>query len=75
MPIELKRWFQILCGFLGISIAIACWLVVKSFVPEGEAGARLALLLLLVGAGMGISRLMEMFLPPLLVRLFPQLEQ
>lgn len=74
MPIELKRWFQILCGFLGVGIAIACWLVVKSFVPEGAAGARLALLLLLVGAVMGISRLMELFLPPVLVRLLPRLE-
>ena len=74
MPLELRKWFQASFGLLSIVLAFVCWLIVRSSLPASAEGAQLALALLFIGATTGFFNLLRIFMPLLIVKLWPGIE-
>lgn len=74
MPLELRKWFQILTGVLGLIAGWTCWFYVSAGLGSQAYGARLALILLVLGAILGFGRLLTLFLPPILTKIWPTLD-
>ena len=73
-PLELRKWFQILCYLLGLALAGSCYWVLRPLAQDQTTGVQLALSLLLIGALNGFERILTLFLPILLVKLWPRIE-
>lgn len=74
VPIERRKWFVFLIGFISIAGAGVCFFVVRSALPSEATGAHVALALLFMGATSGFVTVLNLFLPLLLVKLWPGLE-
>lgn len=74
MPLELRKWFQILTSVLGLVAGWTCWYYVSSALGSQASSARLALILLVLGAISGFGRLLTLFLPPVLTKIWPTLD-
>ena len=74
-PIEHRRWFNMLVSILGVSIALICLIVVRMQIPKSEQHVQLALALLFIGAVSGFIALFRLFLPLILLKIWPKLEE
>jgi hypothetical protein len=74
VPVERRKWFILLIGFIGLAGAGVCLLVVRSALPSEAQGAHIALTLLFIGAMSGFVTILNLLLPLLLVKLWPGLE-
>ena len=73
-PLEFRRWFQLVVVLLSFAIAFPCFWVLRSAVPQAEDGLQICLLVLFVGAFAGFDRLLTLFLPIVIFKLWPQIE-
>lgn len=73
-PVECRRWFSFLVGFIALAVAVTCLQVVRSVLPTQADGAHWALTLLFVGAVNGFVHVLKLLLPLLLIKLWPELE-
>jgi hypothetical protein len=74
-PLEYKRWFNITVTILGASIALVCMLMIRSYIPKTDQHTQFALALLFIGAVSGFVGLLRLFLPLILVKVFPKLDE
>lgn len=74
VPIERRKWFVLLIGFIGIAGAGVCLLVVRSALPSEAQGPHVALALLFMGAMSGFVTALNLLLPLLLLKVWPGLE-
>ncbi|MFZ6747760.1 hypothetical protein [Undibacterium sp. Ren11W] len=74
MPIELRKWFQLTVGAISILVSIVCWLSIRSYIPASDVGAQIAASVLQIAAIPGFFQLFRIFLPLLLVKLWPGME-
>lgn len=74
-PLELRKWFNVLVALLGIATAVICLLVVRSSLPAAALSAHIALTLLFVGAMGGFVTVLRLFLPFLVVKIWPSIEE
>ena len=74
MPIELRRWFQAFIGALSLLITGSCLLLVRSALPAGADAASIGVSILFIAAIPGWIQIFRMFLPLLLVKLWPSLD-
>lgn len=75
MPIELRKWFQIFIGVLSLLLSILCLLAIRSALPESATLALAALCALFIGAISGFYNLFRVFLPLIMLRLWPGIEK
>ncbi|MBR7778430.1 hypothetical protein [Undibacterium rugosum] len=75
MPLELRRSFQITTGVLGLGLSMLCYWLIRDSVAPMQGGAAMALSILFIAAVPGFQRLLVLFLPLLLVKLFPSLDR
>jgi hypothetical protein len=73
-PIEFRKWFQFAVVFLSLAIAGPCFWALHSAIQGKEESLQLFLLVLFIGAIFGFTRLLTMFTPILLTKLWPQVE-
>ena len=73
-PLEFRRWFQLVAVLLSLAIALPCFWVLRSALPQAEDGLQIFLLVLFVGAFAGFDRLLTLFLPIVILKLWPQIE-
>ena len=74
-PLEHRRWFNMLVSILGVSIALVCLIVVRMQIANSEQHVQLALALLFIGAVSGFIALFRLFLPLILLKIWPKLEE
>jgi hypothetical protein len=74
VPLELRKWFQILTAVLGLVAAFTCWFFVYSAIEPRAAGGQLALFFLVMGASSGFGRFFTTFLPLFLPRIWPGID-
>ena len=74
-PLEHRRWFNMLVSILGVSIALVCFIVVRMQIAKSEQYVQLALALLFIGAVSGFIALFRLFLPLILLKIWPKLEE
>lgn len=74
MPIELRKWFQIFIVVLSFLLSILCVLVIRASLPETASAAQGALVALFIGAISGFYNLFRLFLPLILAKLWPGIE-
>ena len=75
MLLENRKWFQLMAG--GIGLVAAClsfWIARSAFSVDASESAKFALALLMLGAISGFSRLLTIFLPLFLPKIFPSLD-
>jgi len=75
MLLENRKWFQLMAG--GIGLVAAClsfWVARSAFPIDASESAKFALTLLMLGAISGFSRLLTIFLPFFLPKIFPSLD-
>ena len=72
--IEQRKWFIASVGLLSLLASTACLLVVRSALPESAVGAETALALMFIGAVSGFARLLTLFIPLLILKLWPGIE-
>ncbi|MBC3933041.1 hypothetical protein [Undibacterium curvum] len=75
MPIELRRSFQITTGVLGLALSMLCYWLIRDGAAPMQGGAALSLSIMFIAAVPGFQRLLVLFLPLLLVKLFPRLDR
>lgn len=75
MPLELRRWLQILTAGSGVLAACACWYVVDPALNTRADSVRLPLLALTIGSVVGFGRLLGIFLPLILTKIWPRLDR
>lgn len=75
MPLECRKWFQVLTAGLGFVAACSCWFFISSALEPHAIGARFALFLLVLGAIRGVERLLTTFLPLILTKIWPRLDR
>jgi hypothetical protein len=63
MPLELRKWFQIFTGVLGIATAAVCWFIVRSALAPDAIAAQWSVAFLMVGAMPGFVRMFTLFFP------------
>lgn len=62
---------------MGVTAAIAswaCWFYIGSGLESNAHGARVALLLLVIGAALGFKRLFTLLVPLVLTKIWPGLD-
>lgn len=74
MPLELRHWFKMLTAVLGVAASYACWFIISSALDPRAASARLALVLLVLGAALAFRQLFATFLPLVLTKIWPRLD-
>jgi hypothetical protein len=74
MPLELRKWFQVLTSVLGMVAAGVCWFFVRSAIEPRAHGAQLALVFLTFGALIGFGRILTIFLPLVLPKIWKRLD-
>lgn len=74
MPLELRKWFQVLTSMLGMVVAGLCWFIVRSAIEPRAHGAQLALVFLMVGALIGFGRILTIFLQLVLPKICARLD-
>jgi hypothetical protein len=72
--LESRLWFQYLVAGVAVVITLALALPIY-FGLSTSSAARIAVPFLAAGAISGFSRLLTLFLPPVLLRFWPRLEQ
>lgn len=75
MPLELQRWFNILCGILGLVTAFGLLLHLQTWIPEDAMGAQISLIVLYASATAGLTRVYRLAMAVLLSRWRPELHQ
>lgn len=75
MPLELRRWFQVLVAAGGYGVAGLCFHFLRSALPVNDDAHILVLVFMSAGAGLGFGRLLAMFLPLALVKMWPRLDR
>jgi uncharacterized membrane protein YhdT len=75
MPIELRKWFQLFVVLLSILFTGLCWLAIRAYIPAADLGAQIAASALMIAAIPGFFSLLRLFLPLLLLKLWPGLEK
>lgn len=73
MPLELRHWFQILTAGSAVLAACACWYIVDSTLTTRADTVRLPLLALTIGSVVGFGRILGIFLPLILTKIWPRL--
>ena len=73
-PLELRKWFNVLIGLFSIATSVICVFVVRSALPETALSANVALTLMFLGAMGGFVTVLRLFLPLLIVKLWPSIE-
>ena len=74
MPIELRKWFQLLTASISLVLTFTCWFYARTAIPSSETGAQMALVFLFVGAVPGFMLQLKFFLAILLIKIFPSLD-
>ncbi len=72
--LEGRKWFQVLAGVLSVASVLMCFAVVDPALNTSALGPHLVLLILCAGACSGFERLLTLFLPIILVKLWPAIE-
>jgi hypothetical protein len=77
MSIELRKWFQLTIAAISILLSAVCWFSIRSYIPALDVGAQIAvsaLLTLLIAAIPGFFQLFRIFVPLLVVKLWPEMQ-
>lgn len=72
--LESRRWFQVTIALTGYSVAVVMGYLVSRHLASSTDAIGVMLVLLSTWAGLGLCRLLTMFVPLLLVTLWPQLD-
>jgi hypothetical protein len=75
MAIELRKWFQLFVVLLSILFTGLCWLAIRTYIPAADLGAQIGASALMIAAIPGFFSLLRLFLPLLLLKLWPGLER
>ncbi|MFJ9531186.1 hypothetical protein [Herbaspirillum sp. NPDC101396] len=73
--LESQRWFQLIVALAGYSVAAAMGYLVSRHLDSSTEPIGVMLVLLSTWAGLGLCRLLTMFVPLLLVKLWPWLDE
>ena len=74
MPIESRRWFQYVTGLAGVALTLALAIPIYFDLQAHHSAAGVALPFLAAGAIAGFSRLLELLVPLVVSKLWPELE-
>lgn len=74
MPIELRKWFQVAIGILSLLLSILCLLAIRTSLPVSASVAQVALSVLFIASISGFYNLFRLFLPLILLKLWPGIE-
>lgn len=75
MLLENRKWFQLMAGGIGlIAACLSFWVARLAFPFDAPESAKFALVLLMIGAISGFYRLLIIFLPLILPKIFPNLD-
>jgi hypothetical protein len=75
MLLEGRRWFVIAILLTAYSVAASMGYLVSQYLASPPEAIGVMLVLLSTWSGMGLSRLLTMFVPLLLVKIWPRLDE
>ena len=75
MAFQDRRWFQNLAALTGVAITLALVVPIYLVMRSHPSAAGLGLPFLAAAAVTGFSRLLTLLLPPVLVKLWPALDE
>lgn len=74
MPLELRRSFQLFTAITGTVAAFSCGYLLNAVIPPESVAAKLAIFVLVPAAVIGFDRMLTMFLPLFLPKIWPRLD-
>lgn len=71
MPLELRKGFQIAIALISLVLAATCWLLIRPYLKDADNAAQAAFATLSIVTVPGFTTVLRLFLPLILVKLFP----